>query len=153
MTNKLIKTNYLKNIIKQFSIDKINEIIDFYYNDIFDFFIEITPHAFKYISTINIYINDIDFDKFKFNDFKLEKHQMVKETIFYIGYIFDNSKDTYENKEKVVKKLFNILSVIFNKFTRVSKASLKLLNKFFACEYISQSYKDLLQLYYVSLIT
>ncbi len=78
---------------------------------------------------------------------------MVKETIFYIGYIFDNSKDTYENKEKVVKKLFNILSVIFNKFTRVSKASLKLLNKFFACEYISQSYKDLLQLYYVSLIT
>ena len=153
LTNKLIKTNYLKNIIKQFSIDKINEIIDFYYNDIFDFFIEITPHTFKYISTINIYINDIDFDKFKFNDFKLEKHQMVKETIFYIGYIFDNSKDTYENKEKVVKKLFNILSVIFNKFTRVSKASLKLLNKFFACEYISQSYKDLLQLYYVSLIT
>ena len=152
LTNKLFQAFYLKNMIKKFYLNNINEIIDYYYNDIFNFIIENTSHKFKYISSINIYINDTDVDKFKFNDFTIENQNMIREAIYYINFIFDNSKNTYESKEKVVQEFFSVLSLIFNKFTKVSESSFRLLNKFLNCKYISQSNKDLLKFYVNSLL-
>ena len=97
-------------------------------------------------------INDNDLDKFKFNDFSSEQQKMINETILYIEFIFDHSKNSHEIKEKVLKEFFNVLSIIFNKFTRVSESSFKLFNKFMKCKYISQSNKDMLIFYYKSLI-
>ena len=152
MTNKLYRTNYLKNLTKLFNLDKTNEIIDHYYNNIFTFIIESTHHKFKYSNSINLYIKDIDCDKPKFNDFLSEDKKIIDETIFYINFLYDNSNNTYESKEKVLNVFFNLLSIIYNKFTKISKSSLKLLEKFICCKYISKENKILLKFYYNSLI-
>jgi len=152
LTNKLFKTKFLQNIIKKFNLDKINEIIDYYPDKIFDFIIESTDHKFQQINSISLYINDSDCDKPKFNNFSPSEYSKVNETIFYINYIFDNSKNSYEDKEKVIKEFFNVMSIIFNKFTKVSKLSLNLLNKFLNSKYISKTNKILLKFYYKSLI-
>ena len=152
LTNKIFKSKYIKNIIKKYKIEKYNEIIDYYYNDIFSFIIDDNYYKFKKVFSSNIYINDIDCDKIKFNDFKSPKTNMINETIFYISFIFDNSKKTSESKEKVLKEFFNVLSIIFNKFTKITKISLKLINKFIRSKYISKNNKALLKFYYNSLI-
>ena len=92
------------------------------------------------------------FEKLKFNDFSSENTEHIKETIFYINFLFDNSKNTFENKETILNNFFKVLSIIFNKFTNISKSSLELIHKFIDCKYISESSKNLLKFYYYSLI-
>ena len=70
LTNKIIKSIYFKNIIKKYELEKFNEIIDHYYNNIFEFIFETHNYKFKRISSESIYMNDIDSYKPKFNNFK-----------------------------------------------------------------------------------
>ena len=152
LTNKIIKTIFIKNIIKNYKIDKFKEKIDYYYNDIFAYIFENNSHKFKRITSESIYINEIYFDNPEFNNFTFEETKKIEETIFYINFIFDNSKNEIISKEKVLKEFFNVLSIIFNKFCKVSKNSMKLLNKFLRNPYISRHNKILLKFYYNSLI-
>ena len=152
LTNKLIKCNYFQSVIKKYEIDYFNKIIDHYYNHIFNFIFESTIHEFKHISSVKIYLNYTNADKYIFNDFHSEGNQTKDEILFYINFIFDNSENTYESKEKVLKEFYNLLSIIFNKFTKASKSQIDLFNKFMKCKYISQEQKDLLKFYYDSLI-
>ena len=152
LTNKIFKSECFKNIIKEFRLDEFTEIIDQYYNKIFEFIIENSKYTFKRISSPKIYINDFDCDKPKFNNFTTDENKRINELIFYINFIYDNSGKNFENKEMVLKEFFNVLSVIFNKFTKISKYSIKLLKKFIRSEYISKSNKILLKFYYNSLI-
>ena len=152
ITNKLFKSNYIKNIIQPFQKNKVIEIVDYYYNDIFSFLFDSYHHKFKRTSEINIYINDNDCKKFNFTEFSLIKKGLIKETIFYIDFIFNYSKNTYEDKQKILKEFFNLLSIIFNKFTNVSDISFKLLKKFDNCKYFSKTNKTLLKFYVYSLI-
>jgi len=152
LTNKLIKADFIKNIIKKYKIEEIKENIDLYTNDILTFFIDLNNHKYVYISTINIYKNNSDFEKIRFNSFKSEQYSLITETIFFINFIFDNSENTIQIKEIVLKELFNVLNIIFNKFTEVSKSSIDLINKFFNCEYISVKNKNILKFYYNLLI-
>ena len=137
MTNKIFKTKYLQDIIIQFKLDQFNEIIDAYSNNIFSFLISSNNHKFNRTSSIHIYINDIDYEKIKFKNFTADKINIVNETITYINFIFFNSKTTYNCKEKILKEFINVLSIVFNKFTKVSKSSLTLLNRFIVSDYIS----------------
>ena len=152
LTNKLIKADFFDNIIKNYKIHKIKEKIDLYYNDIFSFLIESIPHKYKYISSINIYKNNSDFEKIKLRSFPSEQNDLIKETIFFVNFIFDNSENTIEMKEKVLKEFLNVLNIMFNRFIKVSKSSINLFNKFFYCKYISDSSKNMLKFYYNSLI-
>ena len=147
ITNKLFKSNYIKNITQPFQKNKVIEIVDYYYNDIFSFLFDSYHHKFKRTSEINIYINDNDCNKFNFTEFRLIKKGLIKETIFYIDFIFNYSKNTYEDKQKILKEFFNLLSIIFNKFTNVSDISFKLLKKFDNCKYFSKTNKTLLKFY------
>ena len=97
-------------------------------------------------------MNEKYFEKKKFNDFSTANNKLKKETIFYINFIFDNSKNTFKEKETIIDIFFNVLSIIFNKFTNISKSSLELLHKFLDCKYISEPNKNLLKFYYYSLI-
>jgi len=152
IANKLFRANFLKNIIEKFQLHKIEKIIDLYYNDIFAFLIESSPHKYKYISSVSLYINDIDCDKPKFNDFTSGENKKINETIFYINFIYKYSNNTYESKENALYEFFNLLSIIYNKFTKNSNSSVQLLNKFINCKYISKSNKNLLKFYYNSLV-
>ena len=152
LTNKLIKADFIKYIIKKYKIEEIKENIDLYTNDILTFFIDLNNHKYIYISAINIYKNNSDFEKIRFNIFKSEQYSLISETIFFINFIFDNSENTIQVKEIVLKELFNVLNIIFNKFTKFSKSSIYLINKFFNCEYISVKNKNILKFYYNLLI-
>ena len=77
---------------------------------------------------------------------------MIREIIFKINFFFENSENTYKAKEKVLNELLRDLSIIFNKFSKVSESSIKLLNKFMNCNNISNTNKNILQFYYKSLI-
>jgi len=152
LTNKLIKNKFFKNAIKKYKIGCFNIIIDHYYNNIFNFIIESLIHEFKHTSSVKIYINDSNVDKYIFNDFNFKKNQTLDEILFYINFIFDNSENTYESKEKVLKEFFTLLGIIFNKFTKISDSQINLFNKFMKCKYISLEKKALLKFYYDSLI-
>jgi hypothetical protein len=153
LTNKIIKTKYFINILKKFKLNEINDIIDNYYNNIFIFCLESNTYKYAHTSLAKIYINDADFDKFKFNDFSSEKDQIIiKEITFYINFIFENSPNTYERKANILNELYKDLSIIFNKFSKVSESSIELLKKFMNCNYISDANKKSLQFYYNSLI-
>ena len=152
LTNKIFRTKYFKNIIINYNLDKFKEIVDYYYNDIFAFIFENNLHKFKRISSESIYINDIDFENLKFNNFTSGESKKMKEAIFYINFIFDNSKNEKIIKEKILKEFFNVLSIIFNKFSKISKNSMKLINKFSGSPFISKDNKILLKFYYNSLV-
>ena len=152
LENKLIKSSFIKNIISKYKLDIINEKIEYYHNNIFNFIFESNHYKYIYISSINIYKKDIYFKKIIFNNFESQNNKLINETIFFINYIFENSEDLFEVKEKVLKEFFNVLSIIFNKFSKVSKNSMELLNKFIRNPYISKHNKILLKFYYNSLI-
>ena len=152
LTNKIIKSSFFKNITKFHKLDKIKEIIDNYYNEIINFIIESIPHKYNYTRSINIYKNNTDFDKIIFNDFIKEKEKYVRETIFYLNFLYDISEDTFEFKEKILNEFFNVMNIIFNKFTKISEESFNLINKFLNCKYISSKNKMMLKFYYNSLI-
>ena len=151
--NKIIKTNYLRNCIRKYKLNEINETINHYYHEIILFMFESNNNKFNYSSLAKIYKNDSDFDKFHFNDFSFEKNRtIINEIIFYLNFIFDNSKNTFEAKEIILQELFKDLSLISNKFLKIGDSSIKLFNKFINCNYISDTNKNLLKFYYNSLI-
>ena len=152
LTNKLIKSNFFRDILKKYNLNDSEIIIEYYYNDIFNFIINSNEYKFKRTNSANIYMNENYFEKKKFNDFTTENNKLVNESIFYINFIFDNSKNTNEDKKIIIHDFFNVLSIIYNKFTDVSKSSLELLQKFIDCKYISEQNKNLLKFYYYSLI-
>ena len=152
LINKLFKINYLKNVINYFKVDDLNKNIDHYSDNIFNFIFQSISHEFKHISSVSIYINETYIDKYIFNDFHSKNTQIIEETLFYINFIFDYSKDSFESKEKVLKEFFNVLSIIYNKFTKISELSINLLDKFMKCKYICKEKKALLKFYFYSLI-
>ena len=154
LVNKLIKSNYFLHLIENYKLNEIKISIDHYVNDLFNFIIN--DNSYKFVKTnstlTNIYIDDKYMDKIKFNDFPLKNKQLLKETIFYISFIFDFSKNNFEAKELVLQEFFIVMSLIFNKFAHISKSSLKLFQKFIDSEYISDKNKNILVFYYYSLI-
>ena len=152
LTNKLIKSDYFRKISKKYNLKGTEIIIDKFYNEILSFIINSNEHDFKRLNSTNIYMNEKYFEKIKFNDFINSNKEFINETIFYINFIFDNSKNTYEDKEIILQDFFKLLSVIFNKFTNVSQSSIELLNKFLDCKYISEQNKNLFKFYYNSLL-
>ena len=154
LDNKLIKSNYFLNLIQKYKLNEINLDITHYYNDIFNFIINENFHKFirTRSASTKIYIDDKNMDKKKFFDFSLTNIQLLNETIFYINFIFDFSKNTFESKKIVLQEFFKILSLIFNKFTKISKTSLEIFHKFLDCKFITDKDKNMLKFYYYSLI-
>ena len=56
------------------------------------------------------------------------------------------------DKTKVLKELINILNIIYNKYTKLTDNSIKLIGKFINCKFIKEEDKNELQFFYTSLI-
>ena len=152
LSNKIIRTEYFKNIINLYGIYHINEDIDYYYNELFYFSLESIPHKFAHINKLKLYLNETDFDKINFNDFLAKQSNIMNETINYINFIFEHSSNTFEAKKKIFNEYLSLLSVIYNKYVNISESSINLYNKFINCNYISKENKTNIEFYIKSLI-
>jgi hypothetical protein len=88
LTNKLIKTIFFRDLLKKYNLYESEIIIEYYYNDIFNFIINSNEHKFKRTNSTNIYMNENYFEKKIFNDFSTANTKLVKEAIFYIKKIY-----------------------------------------------------------------
>jgi len=152
LVNKLIKANLYKNIINEYELINYNNKIYKYYDNILLFLLLNTNATFKHIEKYFViqYINNIEI--LNNNEIKKDKNQIIKDSIFYINFLFEKSKNTSEDKEEVLNEFNNILSVIYNKYDRISRESQELYEKFLNCEYIPRLSKRLLTFYYHSLV-
>ena len=151
--NKLIKADLLKNIIDKYKLMEYKNIIYNYYDDIIFFILSKNNTSIQHISDYGAIRHEKYTKSLRRNELLNDNNQKIKDTIFYINFLYDNSNDTFEEKEKVLNKFNNYLSTIYNKFNKSTLQSHELYEKFIDCNYISQSNKNMLELYYHSLIT
>ena len=81
-----------------------------------------------------------------------DENQKIEDSLNYINYLFENTDNSKEEKMFVLKKFFNILSDIFNRFNDVPMKAFKLHRKFMQCKSIPQVEKNNLDLYINSLL-
>jgi glycosyltransferase involved in cell wall biosynthesis len=151
--NKLIKADLLKNIIDKYKLMEYKNIIYNYYDDIIFFILSKNNTSIQHISDYGAIRHEKYTKSLSRNELLNDNNQKIKDTIFYINFLYDNSNDTFEGKEKVLNKFNNYLSTIYNKFNKSTLQSHELYEKFINCKYISQLNKNILELYYHSLIT
>jgi glycosyltransferase involved in cell wall biosynthesis len=150
--NKLIKTEIYKKIIKDYKLNEKKIIIYNYYDNILMFLFNKYKLHFLHIDEFGVIKNNYNKDFFLFNDIINDKEILINDSISYINFLYDNSKNTFFDKTNVLKEFINLLSVIYNKFTKITDNSIKLIEKFINCKYINEVAKNELQFYYKSLI-
>ena len=152
LANKLIKTNIFKNIIYKYKFNEIPRKIYNYYDDIFLFDLKNSSYLFKHVNIFGIIQNYYNLNSLNISNIMKEKNQKIKDTIFYINFLYENTLDTFEEKEIVIKEFYNVMNIIYNKFNRITQESYNLYEKFINCKNIDQLNKDFLKFYYLSLI-
>ncbi len=150
--NKLIKTDLLKEVINECNFINCKEIIYNYYDNIIFFSLNKKNITFEYINITGIIQNNNQIDKLKLMKIKKDQNQIIKDSIFYINFLYDMSDETYEGKKYALNEFYNLLSVIYNKFKIISDESIKLFKKFNNSKLIDISDKNELNFYYNSLI-
>ena len=150
--NKLIKADLYKDLIKEFKLNKDNNRIYNYFDDILYFLIHKKGIEIKIINDFGIIQYISKTKSFELNKIMNDKSQIIHDSLFYINFLFDNSDNTFEKKKLVLNQYFTIFSVIYNKFNVISDEAKKLYNKFLNCDFISQYDKNNLKIYYKSLI-
>lgn len=150
--NKLIKGSFFKNIIKKNNLDKYPEIIYNYFHNIFLFCLisnNTNIYHFDIIGIIQYTNQTKDLKIFKFFN---NKQQKINDSIFYINFLYNKTENTFEGKKIALNELFNKLSIIYNKFNKITNYSIKLIEKFNNSKLINISDKIDLNFYYKSLI-
>ena len=150
--NKLIKTNIYKKIIYKYNLNNLNIRIINYYDNILIFLLNKYKIKFKHIDEFGVIQNRnniLFLEKKKINN---NKYQLINDSIFYINFLFDNSENTFFDKKYVYQEFINILSIIFNKFVKIRRSAIKLLEKFNKSKFVNIEDKNELNFFYNSLI-
>ena len=150
--NKLIKANLLKQAINSFNLNKYNNVVYNYYDNIILFALNKLGPRFKYLNIFGTvqYTNDI----FEQNLEKImaEKNQKIKDSIFYIDFLYKNSDQSINGKYFPLHEYYNLMSIIYNKYITISDEAKNLFKTFIDSKYISEVDKKRLFFYYNSLI-
>ena len=150
--NKLIKANLLKQAINTFNLNKYNNVVYNYYDNIILFALNKLGPRFKYLNIFGTvqYTNDI----FEQNLEKImaEKNQRIKDSIFYIDFLYKNSDQSNKGKYFPLQEFYNLMSIIYNKYITISDEAKNLFQTFIDSKYISEKDKRRLFFYYYSLI-
>jgi glycosyltransferase involved in cell wall biosynthesis len=150
--NKLIKTSLLRNIINEYKLFNYKDIIYNYYDDMILFCLMKKEIKIEHFNTIGMLQNINDLNKLKLINLMKDKTQMIKDTIFYINFLFENTDESKDGKKYALNEFYNVLSILFNKFNNISIKSIKLLEKFNNSNLINNYDKEELNFYYHSLI-
>ena len=151
--NKLIKADIYKKLINEYKLNEYNDIIYNYYDDIVIFMLlKNNIIKFKHIDNYGVIQNLNSISNLNKYQIINNNTQKITDSIFYINFLYENSNNRQEDKESVLIEFFNVLSIIFNKFSTISGKAQELYEKFLNCNYISLSYKTSLKIYYSSLV-
>ena len=150
--NKLIKANILKKSINLTKLNKINNIVYNYYDNIILFALNKLSPNFKFLSIFGTvqYTNDIL--KPKLDELMGDKNQKIKYSIFYIDFLYKNCDEIFNGKDIALKEYYNLMSIIYNEYTTLSDDAEKLFNTFVDSNYTSATDKKRLFFYYSSLL-
>ena len=145
--NKIIKTEIFKNLISKFKLIYDNKIVDNYYNEIILFSLSKTNYTFKHIDYFGIIeyspiIEELDKDIYP---------TIIDDSIFYIDYLYENTNNSFYDKEIALNEFFELFGLIYNKFNKITKPAYNLYKKFYESNFISPSNKRLLRFYFLSL--
>ena len=152
LINKLIKSSLFKNIIKKYKLNEIQSEVYNYCDNIFLYALKKSTNKFNRTNIFGVIKNIYNINSLKINNIIKDKKKKIKDSIFYINFIFENSYNSFEEKKFVLNEFFNVMSIIYNKFNDISKDSYYLYEKFMKCHYITQTDKKYLKFYYNSLI-
>jgi len=152
LTNKLIKGNLFRNIISKYKFIEFKRIVYNFYDEIILFLIFKSDIIFKKIDIYGIiqYINDIKL--LNFNNIISNKNQKINDSIFYINFLFEEASNTFKDKKNALDEFYNLLSIIYNKYNKITEESISLYKKFINSNYISNFDKINLNFYFKSLI-
>ena len=153
IVNKLIKSDIYKNILNKYEhyFNNNNNINNNYYDEIIIFLLRQNKNNFKHINNFGIIEYPSIINSFNSSDTN-DKNQLIKDSIFYINFIFDNSYNTVDDKKFVVNEFYNIMNIIYNKYNNFSEEAINLKDKFINCNYISSYKKSNIITYYNGLI-
>ena len=154
LINKLIKADLFKNRIKELNLNETKRKVYNYYDNIFLYSLQRGNINFNQTNIFGVIKNIKNTNSLKLNNIIEDKNQKIKDSIFYINFIFENSYNSFEEKKFVLNEFYNVMNIIFNKFNINNKESESfiLYEKFMKCHYITQSDKHYLRFYYNSLI-
>ncbi len=93
-----------------------------------------------------------DMKELKLTKIMSEKNQKIKDSQFYINFLYDNSLNNFDGKKYALNELYNNLNIIFNKFNCFSQKSLYLIHKFNNSQFINATDKKYILFLYKSLI-
>ena len=87
-----------------------------------------------------------------FNNIISNKNQKINDSIFYINFLFEEASNTFKDKKNALDEFYNLLSIIYNKYNKITEESISLYKKFINSNYISNFDKINLNFYFKSLI-
>ena len=150
--NKLIKTSLLRDAINEYKLFTYKDIIYNYFDDVILFCLMKKKIKIEHFNIIGMLQNINDLKKLKLIKLMKDKIQMIKDTIFYINFLFENTDENKDGKKYALNEFYNVLSVLFNKFNKISIESIKLFEKFNNSNLINIYDKEELNFYFNSLI-
>ena len=144
LENKVIKSDIYKNIINEYKTIFENNVVYNYYDDIIMFLFNKKCIKINHINILGMiqYKNIV-----KYFDIKKKNH-IIKDTIFYINFLFEYTDNTIEGKAYAIYELYDYLNII-NRSEEVKE----LVNIFLNCPLISEYKKNNLKFYYNSLLS
>ena len=152
VNNKLIKGNLLRNIIKKYKFLECRRKIYYYFDEIIEFLLFKEKANFKRINLYGViqYINLINelYVNYNINN----TNQKIMDTIYYINFLFEISSNSFKEKKIALYEFYNKLSIIYNKFNKITIESIFLYKKFINSKYITNKDKINLKFYFKSLL-
>ena len=152
LINKLIKADLFKNTIKEYNLNETKNEVYNYYDDIFLYVLQKSKNNFNHINNFGVIKKINNTNSLIIKSIIEDQNQKIKDSIFYINFLFEKSYNSFEEKKFVLNEFFNVMSIIFNKFNSKCNEAYILYEKFLNCDYISQLDKNYLKFYYNSLI-
>ena len=154
--NTFIKTTKLKSIMEDiFNFNQKQNLtlsLYNYYDDIILFALKRATSKKLYSRTYGTiqYINKIK--RLRISQIMNDERQKIEDSIYYINYLFENTKDNMNDKMYALRAFYNILSQVFNRFIDVPKQAFELKEKFMKCNTIPEKEKINLDFYIKSLM-
>jgi len=141
-----------KNKINEYNLNRIKKEVYNYYDNIYLYILEKSNSNFNRTNIVGVIKNINNTNNLKISNIIEDKVQKVKDSIFYINFLLENSKNSFEETKFALNAFFNIINIIYNKFNAVNTEAYILYKNFMNNHYLTQFDKNYLKFYYNSLI-